>query len=67
MSERFNTLAFRDLFDIVKVDYKEREAEWRVFGRTAFCLVDYAEKNLFSGRRNDICCQREIRGTSLGF
>lgn len=44
MPERFNILAFRKLFDIVKVDYKEREAEWRVFGNTAFCLADYAEK-----------------------
>lgn len=43
LPENANILRFQELFDVVQVDYREREAEWRVFGRHFYRVADYAE------------------------
>lgn len=44
LPEKSNILRFQELFNIVKVDYREREAEWRIFGQQFFRVADYAER-----------------------
>lgn len=50
LPQQSNIFGFRELFDVVQEDYREREAEWRVFGRRFFRVADYAEDT--SLRRN---------------
>lgn len=43
-SSKSNILLFQDFFDIKKVDYREREAELRIFGEIGLRVIDYAEE-----------------------
>ena len=62
LAKESNILRFQELFEVIKTDYREREAEWRLFGRNCFRIADYAE---------DTSLQRRIKqyllsGGSLG-
>lgn len=43
LSEKSNIREFRSHFKVLQTDYKEREAEWRVFGKVLKNVVDYPE------------------------
>ena len=43
LSETSNIREFRKHFKVLQVDYKEREAEWRVFGKVLKNVVEYPE------------------------
>lgn len=43
LSEKSNIREFRKHFKVLQVDYKEREAEWRVFGKVLKNVVEYPE------------------------
>ena len=57
-----NILEFQKLFDVIDVDYKEREAEWRIFTKVAEDPKDYPEKTSLQ------CAAKQylIQGRSLG-
>lgn len=44
LPQKSNILLFQDFFDIKKVDYREREAELRIFGETGLRVINYAEE-----------------------
>ena len=44
LSENSNIREFRRHFKVVQVDYKEREAEWRVFGKILKNVAKYPEE-----------------------
>ena len=44
LSERSNIREFRKHFRVLEVDYKEREAEWRVFGKVLKNVAEYPEE-----------------------
>ena len=44
LSETSNIREFRRHFKVLQVDYKEREAEWRVFGKVLKNVVEYSEE-----------------------
>lgn len=44
LSETSNIREFRRHFRVMQVDYKEREAEWRVFGKVLKNVVEYPEE-----------------------
>lgn len=66
LPEESNILRFQELFDIVKVDYKEREAEWRIFGKGFFCVADYAEKTSLQRRAKQYLLSGGSLGNGLG-
>ena len=43
LSETSNIREFRKHFKVLQTDYKEREAEWRVFGKVLKNVVEYPE------------------------
>lgn len=43
LKETSNILQFQKLFRIIQVDYKEREAEWRIFGKVKNVIAKYPE------------------------
>ena len=57
-----NILKFQKLFDVIDVDYKEREAQWRIFTKIAEDSKDYAERTSLQ------CAAKQylIQGRSLG-
>ena len=50
LSEKSNIREFRKHFKVIKVDYKEREAEWRVFGKVLKNVVEYPEETSLQKR-----------------
>lgn len=44
LKETSNILQFQKIFHVIEVDYKEREAEWRVFGTVKNVITDYPEE-----------------------
>lgn len=62
LPEHSNILRFQEFFDVVQVDYREREAEWRVFGRHFFRVADYAEDTSLKRRLK----QHLLSGGALG-
>lgn len=50
LSEKSNIREFRKHFKVLQVDYNEREAEWRVFGRVLKNVVEYPEETSLQKR-----------------
>lgn len=50
LSEKSNIREFRKHFKVLQVDYKEREAEWRVFGKVLKNVVEYPEETSLQKR-----------------
>ena len=50
LSETSNIREFRKHFKVLQIDYKEREAEWRVFGKVLKNVVEYPEETSLQRR-----------------
>lgn len=66
LPENSNILRFQELFDVVQVDYREREAEWRVFGRHFFRVADYAEDTSLKRRLKQYLLSGGVLGNGWG-
>lgn len=66
LPENSNILRFQELFDVVQVDYREREAEWRVFGRHFFRVADYAEDTSLKRRLKQYLLSGGVLGNGFG-
>ena len=62
LSEKSNIREFRKHFRVLQNDYKEREAEWRVFGKVLKNVVDYPEETSLQRRVKEYL----LSGKSLG-
>ena len=62
LSENSNIREFRKHFKVLQVDYKEREAEWRVFGKVLKNVVEYPEETSLQKRVKEYL----LSGKSLG-
>ena len=62
LSEKSNIREFRKHFKVLQVDYKEREAEWRVFGKVLKNVVEYPEETSLQKRVKGYL----LSGKSLG-
>lgn len=62
LSEKSNIREFRKHFKVLRVDYKEREAEWRVFGKVLKNVVEYPEDTSLQKRVKEYL----LSGKSLG-
>ena len=62
LSEQSNIREFRKHFRVLQTDYKEREAEWRVFGKVLKNVVDYPEETSLQRRVKEYL----LSGKSLG-
>ena len=62
LSEKSNIREFRKHFEVLQVDYKEREAEWRVFGKVLKNVVEYPENTSLQKRVKAYL----LEGKSLG-
>lgn len=57
-----NILDFHRFFDIVKTDYREREAEQRIYGNVKMRIADYDEKTTLQKKAKQFL----LKGGSLG-
>lgn len=62
LSETSNIREFRHHFKVLQVDYREREAEWRVFGKVLKNVVEYPEETSLQRRVKEYL----LAGKSLG-
>lgn len=62
LSENSNIREFRKHFKVLQVDYKEREAEWRIFGKVLKNVVEYPEDTSLQRRSKKYL----LSGKSLG-
>lgn len=62
LSETSNIREFRRHFEVLQIDFKEREAEWRVFGKVLKNVVEYPENTSLQKRVKGYL----LSGKSLG-
>lgn len=66
LKEGSNILEFQKHFRILEVDYKERETEWRVFGRVSRIVKDYPENTSLQRRVKEYLQQGKVLGNGVG-
>ena len=66
LNETSNIREFRKHFKIIQTDYKEREAEWRVFGKVLKNVVDYPEETGLQKRVKEHLLKGNVLGNGLG-
>ena len=66
LSEKSNIKEFRKLFKVLQVDYKEREAEWRIFGKVLKNVTDYPETTSLQRKAKKILLQGGSFGNGWG-
>lgn len=66
LSETSNIREFREHFKVLQVDYKEREAEWRVFGKVLKNVVEYPEDTSLQKRMKEYLLGGKCLGNGWG-
>lgn len=66
LDEQSNILKFQKLFQIVRIDYEEREAEWRIYGRVNRNLKAYPESTSLQRRAKEYLLQGKVLGSGFG-
>lgn len=66
LSEKSNIREFREHFRVLQVDYKEREAEWRVFGKVLKNVVEYPEDTSLQKRVKEYLLGGKCLGNGWG-
>lgn len=66
LSEKSNIREFRKHFKVLQVDYKEREAEWRIFGKVLKNIVEYPEDTFLQKKVKDYLLQGKCLGNGWG-
>ena len=62
LSEKSNIREFRKHFKVLQTDYKEREAEWRVFGKVLKNVVEYPEETSLQRRVKEYLLSGRVLG-----
>lgn len=62
LSEKSNIREFRKHFKVLQTDYKEREAEWRVFGKVLKNVVEYPEETSLQRRVKEYLLSGKVLG-----
>lgn len=66
LSETSNIREFRKHFKIIQTDYREREAEWRVFGKVLKNVADYPEETSLQKRVKEYLLSGKALGNGWG-
>lgn len=66
LPENSNIRKFRELFAVVKTDYGEREAEWRVFGTVKRSIKAYPEETALQNKMKQLLLEGKCFGNGLG-
>lgn len=66
LSETSNIREFGRHFKVLQVDYKEREAEWRVFGKVLKNVVEYPEETSLQKRVKEYLLSGKVLGNGWG-
>lgn len=66
LRETSNILRFQQRFKIIEVDYKEREAEWRVFGTVKNVITEYPEGTSLQRGVKEYLLEGNILGNGWG-
>lgn len=61
-----NIRSFATRFKIIATDYKEREAEWRIFGRVERVVENYPENTMLQKKAKDYLLSGRALGSSWG-
>lgn len=66
LSESSNIREFRKHFRVLETDYKEREAEWRVFGKVLKNVVEYPEETALQRQVKEYLLSGRVLGNGWG-
>ena len=66
LSEKSNILQFQKYFQIVDVDFEEKEAEWRIFGRLEKNPKKYPESTTLQKNAKSYLQSGKKLGNGLG-
>lgn len=66
LGENSNIRRFAKHFTILSTDFKEREAEWRIFGKVERIISDYPEETLLQKRTKEYLLSGKVLGNSWG-
>ncbi|MGN0365915.1 MAG: acyltransferase domain-containing protein [Suilimivivens sp.] len=66
LPENSNIIKFQKHFQILKVDYNEREAEWRIFGPVLRVIRDYPEETSLQRTAKAYLLEGKSLGVGLG-
>ena len=66
LSENSNIREFSSHFDIIEIDFKEREAEWRIFGKVLKNISDYPEKTKLQKSAKNYLLNGKCLGCGFG-
>ena len=66
LSETSNIREFRKHFRILQTDYREREAEWRIFGKVLKNIVEYPEGTALQRRVKEHLLSGKVLGNGWG-
>lgn len=66
LPEGSNILEFQKHFNVIRIDYKEREAEWRVFGPVLRVVADYPENTTLQRNIKEYLLSGKVLGNGWG-
>ena len=66
LNKTSNIKEFRRHFNVLQVDYKEREAEWRVFGKVLKSVAEYPEDTSLQKRVKRYLLSGKVLGNGWG-
>lgn len=66
LDEASNIIKFQQLFQVIRVDYEDREAEWRIFGRVDKMIKSYPEDTALQRKAKEYLLQGRALGNGLG-
>lgn len=66
LPEESNIRKFREFFTVVRIDYEEREAEWRVFRTVNRSIKAYPEETALQKRMKKLLLEGKCFGNGLG-
>ena len=66
LGEKSNIREFRKHFKVLQVDYKEREAEWRIFGKVLKNVIEYPENSSLQKKVKEYLLSGRVLGNGWG-
>ncbi len=66
LSEKSNIREFSGNFDIIQIDFNEREAEWRIFGKVLKNISDYPENTRLQINAKEYLLKGRCLGNAWG-
>ena len=66
LGKKSNIREFRKHFKVLQTDYKEREAEWRVFGKVLKNVAEYPEETSLQKKVKEYLLSGRVLGNGWG-